>query len=65
MIRSSGFANRHLRKLGSYPPTEVGKDGPYLQVLAVTVYTFGNFEFSQAGSFFFFNVHVGFGVFFF
>ena len=49
---SSGFANWCSPKSGSYPPTEAGRQGPYLQMLAEeTVNSLGSLEFSQADTF--------------
>lgn len=45
-----GFANRCLLKFSSYPPTEIGRQGPYLQVLTGTNgNSLSSLEFSQVG----------------
>lgn len=47
----SGFANWFLSQLGSFPPTEPGRQGPIFRCfLEQTVNSFGSLEFSQAGT---------------
>lgn len=47
----SGFANWFLSKLGSFPPTEPGRQGPIFRCcLEQTANSFRSLEFSKAGT---------------